>query len=124
MQHVPDAPRLLADIADLLEAEVMGSVPASVKHNVRVCAHLLRVVERELVLGPDAATAERQRLRALIDPTGTGATSPILEGAELIAAVRAGFAGADSQAWWDALRETAAADLAIAKPGYSDWVAE
>ncbi len=115
MQHIPEAPRLLDDIANLLENEVMGAVPSSMTHNVRVCVHLLRVVERELALGPGFADLEAHRLAAVfgapIDP----------ESPQLAEAVRDGFAGADAERWWQAIRDNVAADLAIAKPGYSDW---
>ena len=68
MQYQPTAEELLAAIAELLEDEVLATVPDALKHKTRVAANLARILERQEALGPGAAGRERERLAALVGP--------------------------------------------------------
>lgn len=122
MQYRPTAAELLADIAALLEGEVLTSVSGPLQHRVRVAANLARIVERELVLGPASAAAEERRLAAVLGRHGT------LEElrAELSARLLdpAPLSAGDDRAIFDTLLATARDDLAIAKPGHDEWEGE
>ena len=67
MQYRPTAGELLTDVAALLESEVLDAVSGPLQHRVRVAANLVRVVEREIRLGPPAADDERHRLSLLLN---------------------------------------------------------
>ncbi|MFI1917405.1 hypothetical protein [Nocardia sp. NPDC020380] len=98
MQYRPTATELLTTLAELLEETLLPAVPPELRHQARVGAHLARLLERELRLGPEAARRERET-RAQLDP-------------------------ADEAGLWAALVEIVRADLAIAKPGYDAWEGE
>lgn len=98
MQYRPTATELLTTLAELLEETLLPAVPPELRHQARVGAHLARLLERELRLGPEAARRERET-RGRLDP-------------------------ADEVGLWAALVEIVRADLAIAKPGYDAWEGE
>ncbi len=123
MQHRPTAGELLTDVAALLESEVLDAVSGPLQHRVRVAANLVRIVEREIRLGPAAADDERHRLSLLLNDFDAD-----------LHALRAGVASrlADPEplgapferAMYDSLMMTARDDLAIAKPGYAAWTSD
>ncbi len=116
MQFLPAAPELLGAIATLLEDKVLAAVPADLQHQVRVAAHLSRLLEREARLGPEAASRERELVTALL---GQPADDPAAALAERLAGddVDAEF---EARAW-ETLVEVTRADLAICKPGHDRW---
>jgi len=116
MQFLPEAPDLLGAVATLLEDKVLGAVPAELQHQVRVAAHLSRLLEREARLGPEAAGRERELITALL---GHDAEDPAAALAERLAGddVDAEF---EARAW-ETLVEVTRADLAICKPGHDRW---
>src|SRR5580765_6343423 len=90
MQYRPTAAELLADIADLLEQEVLPVVGGPVQHKVRVAANVARILEQEVTLAADNAVRERTvELHLLGLPDGDGTPLPELR-ARLAAALRAG----------------------------------
>lgn len=116
MQFLPSAPELLGAIATLLDEKVLGAVPVELQHQVRVAAHLSRLLEREVRLGPDARRRERELITALL---GVDAEDPA-------AALDERLCGDDVDARfealaWDVLVEVTRADLAICKPGHDSW---
>jgi hypothetical protein len=115
-QYRPDAATLLATVAEVLD-EVLDDVPPHQQHRVRVAAHLARLVVRETQLGADAAAAERIALASLlgIDADGGGAREALAE------RLRAGDDEEFEAAVWGVLVESSRRDLAIAKPGYTEW---
>jgi hypothetical protein len=119
MQYRPTAAELLADIADLLDDEVLDAVGGPLQHKVRVAGNLARILEREVRLGPAADAAESERLAALLGREGT-----LVELRAALAA-RLGdptpFDADTDRAVHAALVATTRADLAIAKPGHDDW---
>ena len=152
MQNLPSTERLLADIALLLESDVLAAVPSSLQHNVRVAANLCRILEREAAsrevedraIGRDSAVpySELERYRTAL---GLGADVGDLEVLDRVvdsigAAFASGAAGPptgsecvtqqlpdnpdDRVRLWHALVETVRADLAVCKPGYDDWTGQ
>ncbi len=119
MQYRPSATELLEDIASLLEHEVLDAVSGPLQHRVRVAANLTRIVQREVALGTDNATAERERLVAFVDTNGDMKDVR----ARLAAKLRdpAPLADGEQQALYGALLATIKADLGISKPGYDSW---
>jgi hypothetical protein len=120
MQFRPDAEELLADVAALLENDVLPAVSGALQHQVRVAAHLVRVVERELRLGPDAAAAERERLAGLLGGSERDLVALRAELSERLldpAPLDEGFAERAVAALVHTVRD----DLVISKPGYDEW---
>jgi Domain of unknown function (DUF6285) len=120
MQFEPSAEELLAAIAELLEDELLPVVPDELKHRCRVAANLVRILEREERLGPDAAVRERERLRELLgESAGEGDVVELSRG--LSHRIGTDDDPAFQRRTWDALVAIARADLAIAKPGHDAW---
>ncbi|MBO0854533.1 MAG: hypothetical protein J2P18_12280 [Nocardia sp.] len=94
MQYRPTATQLLDAVAQTLDEELLPELPDRLRHTARVAAHLVRMVGREVELGPQAAARE----------------------AELVSEVD-GPGDLD----WEALAEIVRADLSICKPGYDRW---
>ena len=123
MQYRPDATELLADVAALLDDEVLGAVSGPLQHRVRVAANLVRIVEREVRLGGANDAAERARLVELLGPSD----SDLIELRRQLA-VRLDdptpFDASMAAAIHAALLATVRADVAISKPGYDAWDGE
>lgn len=68
MQDRPTIPELLSAVTHLLDEEVVPSLSGSRQFYGRVAANVLRIVMRELEHGEEQATAEWQRLDALLSP--------------------------------------------------------
>ena len=120
VQYRPTASELLAEIADLLENEVVPALSGPLQHRVRVAGNLARIVEREQRLGPDAAARELAALAGLLG---------VDDSLESLEALRAELnrrltddddPGLEQQAW-AALVAVARDDVAIAKPGHDAW---
>ena len=123
MQYRPDATELLADVAALLDDEVLGAVSGPLQHRVRVAANLVRIVEREVRLGGANDAAERARLVELLGPSD----SDLIELRRQLAARLddpTPFDASMSAAIHAALLATVRADVAISKPGYDAWDGE
>lgn len=128
MQFPPDAPDLLAGVGELLEENVLEAVPGHLQHPVRVAGHLVRLVERELRLGPEADAAEVALLAALLDVTAdtdSDLADTSAGAAELndeLARLLRGSEDLDlEEKAWTALVDITRRDLAIAKPGHDAW---
>ena len=115
MQFPPDAAELLAAIGRLLDDKVLDAVPPDLQHQVRVAGHLAHLVEREVRLGPDHASRERQLLTDLL---GVDVADPQ---AALAGRLRATDDAAFEAAAWSALVAITRQDLAVAKPGHDAW---
>ena len=123
MQYRPDATELLADVAALLDDEVLGAVSGPLQHRVRVAANLVRIVEREIRAGAANDAAERGRLVELLGPSD----DDLIELRRRLALrlddptpLEAGM----SAAIHAALLATVRADVAFSKPGYDAWDGE
>jgi hypothetical protein len=126
VQQPPEATRLLADIAALLETEVLPAVQDPLRHRVRVAASLLGIIERELRLGPAAAEAERDRLVEVLDGDASQGAG-LAELRQLLVQRLEAEPPLDDEtdrAIHAALVATLRDDLTIAKPGYERWTQE
>lgn len=61
----PTAAQLVEAVREWLERDVLPSVGGRLQFHTRVAMNVLAMVERELALGPDQATAHAQRLARL-----------------------------------------------------------
>lgn len=107
---LPSAPELLEAVREFLEADVLDAVDGRVRFHTRVAVNVLRMLEREAVLGPEQAARHAARLRTL------GFSSE----RDLAAAIRRGdldtrWAEVKSSVW-DTVRDK----LAVANPSYAD----
>jgi hypothetical protein len=128
MQDRPDARELLEAVRGFLEEQVVPALDGTRQFHARVAANVLAIVGRELADGERALRGEWRRLVELL---GVNAADPPVDGAALLAAVRAlndqlamriraGAADADP---WRArvvahLKLTADERLVIANPRY------
>lgn len=123
VQPRPTAAELLAVVAEVLERDVVPALDGPVQHHARVAASLVAIVERELRLASDAATAELASVDGLL---GADLTDLNEARAQLAAALRAGMADDPTVAEdvWGVLMRVARDDLAISKPGHESWEGE
>jgi Domain of unknown function (DUF6285) len=106
---VPDIAGLVEAVREFLEGDVADATTGRVHFHARVATNVLKVVERELALGPAQAVAHAERLAAL----------GFADDAELCVAIRRG----DLDDRWAEVRTAVAAavaaKLAVANPGYA-----
>lgn len=124
-QPRPTAPEMLEAIREFLTDELLSTLDGRLRFLTRVAANALEVVERELVDGPTAADAERQRLISLlsaaadenIDPGDERVDTTVTAlSRELAGRIRDGSIDIDDPALVEHLKLTARADVAIANP--------
>ncbi|MGH9169758.1 MAG: DUF6285 domain-containing protein [Acidimicrobiales bacterium] len=118
MRYRPTDGELLEAIALLLEDHVLGSVGPELRHQVRVAANLVRILQRQSELEPSALERERASLAGLLGREGT-----LAELRETLDERLQEATGDDPEAW-AILMATARDDLAVAKPGYDEWEGE
>jgi Domain of unknown function (DUF6285) len=101
----PDAPELLAAVAEWLIAELLPAAPPDQRFHARVAAHVCAMVAREWeATAPDAAAAREAQGR-------------------LAGEIRSGAWDDRFQEAVEALRDAVRAKLAVARPGW-DAVAD
>ena len=107
----PTVEQLVEAVREFLERDVMNATEGRVQFHTRVAVNVLRMVERELTLGP------AQQVTHSIGLTRLGFASE----AELAAAIRDGTIGEDRLAEvTEFVTETVRGKLAVANPGYLD----
>jgi uncharacterized protein DUF6285 len=104
----PTAAELIAAVAEFLETDVRESTSGQVNFHSRVAANALRMVERELLAGPDDGVGDALARLGYSDE------------AQLAAAVRAGDVDGAAEPVQAALRALVGRRLAAAHPGYQD----
>jgi len=115
----PTAAELLEAATEFLECEAMDAIAAdNVKFKLRVAINVLRLIERELLCGPDNDARELDRLQALL-----GRTDGSLEylNAELCERIRAGEFDDRLQQLLPCLEQSTLDKLAIDNPRYSTY---
>jgi len=128
MQDRPTAAELLGTVADFLEAELMPTLDGPLAYRTRVAANLVRILQRETVLGPAALAKERDLLCGLLGiDVATLAPGRLTDQVEhanrlLVAAIKSGHL--DHAPAWDALMQITHAKIAIIRPGYDAWDAQ
>ena len=114
-QDAPSATELVEAVRELLEGELLEALDGRLRFHVRVAANVLRIVERELALGPELEERERARAAALLSRDGTAR--------ELAAALARGLRDASIDARDPEVlahvRATVREKLEIAHPGYA-----
>jgi aminoglycoside phosphotransferase (APT) family kinase protein len=109
LHDVPSAAELLDAVGEFLSSDVQAGTDGRLRFHARVAANVVAMVARELSLGPAQASAHAARLGCL----GVGSES------ELAAAIRSGALDARREEVVAAVRDTVAAKLAVAHPGYT-----
>ena len=104
----PAAAELVATVRTFLEGDLGDGGWA--RYQMRVAANILRVVERELELGPGQAEAHRTALARL----------GVADEAELARVIRSGLFDDRRDEVVAVVRETVAAKLEVANPAYLD----
>ena len=124
MQDRPTIRELLEAVEQFLERDVVPALAGPRQYHARVAANVMRILGRELELGPASSRAEWQRLDSLIGAEPTPAEASAFDEAmmrrtrELCRRIRCG--DADRDPWGSEVlahvRRTVAEKLAIAKP--------
>ena len=105
----PTAAELVAAAAEFLETDVRQATSGTVNFHARVAANALRIVERELLDGPDGGEADA---RAALARLGFD------DEAGLAAAIRAGELDGRAENVTACLQTLVRHRLAVAHPGY------
>lgn len=105
---VPTAAQLVEAVREFLESDVMAATEGRVRFHTRVAVNALKMVERELALGPAQAAVHR----AALDRLG------VADEAALAAAIRSGALDGRRDEVVQVLRETVRAKLEVANPPY------
>ena len=105
---VPTAAQLVEAVREFLERDVMEATEGRVRFHARVAVNALRMVQRELELGPVQAAAHRARLEGL----------GVADEAALAAAIRSGELDDRRSEVLDVLRQTVRAKLEVSNPRY------
>jgi hypothetical protein len=113
----PDKKELVEAVREFLENKVQPAVEGQISFHTRIAVNMLRIVERELALGPELEHRELERLRALLGQEGT------LEelNAALCQKVKSGEIDYRSQELITHLRLSALGKLSIDNPEYSAY---
>jgi hypothetical protein len=113
-QDRPTASELVESVREFLERDVMAATEGRVQFHTRVAVNALRMIERELTLGPALQQAERARAAALLEHDGEAAA---LE-REIAAGIRDGSLDSKLDAVRAHVRQTVREKLLVANPGY------
>jgi hypothetical protein len=105
---VPTAAQLVEAVREFLERDVMEATEGRVQFHTRVAVNALRMVERELTLGPAQAEAHRSVLARL----------GVADEAALAVAIRSGDLDDRRGEVVEVLRQTVRAKLEVANPRY------
>jgi hypothetical protein len=125
VQDRPSARELLDAVAHFLEQDAIPELDGPRQYHARVAANVMRILSRELELGPAFHRAEWQRLSDLLGETGEAPAEEarLVESitrftSKLCERIRRG--DADAGPWRDQVlahvRKTVEEKLAIAKP--------
>src|SRR5262245_21587867 len=118
MQDRPTARELLATLSTFFDDELLPALNGPLQYRVRVAANLVKILEREMTLGPTHDASERTALGSLVD----GGKDDLLDiNARLNEAIVAGQFDRNSAPLWSALMAITRAKLAVVKPGYDSY---
>lgn len=120
MQDRPTAAELLATVGEFLRDEVLPNVEGTLRYHTLVAANIVRILGREVELGPAADAAEVAALRALLDRPDEDLASlnahlqrRLIDPAPLTPEQEARI--------WEVLDAATRAKLAVNKPGYDGY---
>jgi hypothetical protein len=113
-QDRPTASELVESVREFLERDVMSATEGRVQFHTRVAVNALRMIERELTLGPELRAAERARAAALLGHDG----EPVELEREIAAGIRDGSLDGRLHDVRAHVRQTVREKLLVANPGY------
>jgi hypothetical protein len=119
MQDRPTARELLATLSTFFDEELLPSLTGPLQYRVRVAANLVKILERELELGPAHDRDERAALAALVDCDANDDLIAI--NTRLGEAIEAGRFDRQPEPLWRALMAITRAKLAVVKPPYDAY---
>ncbi len=67
----PNKNELVEAVREFLENKVQPALEGQLSFHTRIAVNMLKIVERELTLGPNLENEEQERLRALLGQDGT-----------------------------------------------------
>lgn len=115
MQDRPTASELLEAVAGFVEQDLAPLLDTRLRFHARVAVNVLRILQRELALGPSQHARQQELLAGLL-----GRNAEVDElWEELANAIRQGDFDDRLEALIPVLREVTAQKLAIANPGYT-----
>lgn len=71
MQDLPKATTLLDAVSQFIDEKVIPELSGRTGFHARVARNVLAIIRRELLLGAAFEAAQKQRLEALVEQTGT-----------------------------------------------------
>jgi 3-methyladenine DNA glycosylase AlkD len=113
----PTTKELAEAVREFLENRIQPSVDAHTSFHTRVAVNVLKIIERELELGPELDAEEHERLRRLLDQEGTLKELNSL----LCQKLRDGSIDYKNEALVDHFRKTTMGRLSIDNPRYSAY---
>jgi hypothetical protein len=111
----PDKKELVEAVREFLENKVQTAVEGQISFHTRIAVNMLKIVERELTLGPNLENEERERLHALLDREGTLEELNVV----LCEKLKSGEMDYRNDELVEHLRLTALGKLSIDNPDYS-----
>ena len=108
LHDIPDAAGLVEAVREFLEKDVMGATDGRVRFHTRVAINALKMVERQMRVGPAQEAAHRDRLHQL----------GVSDDRELSAAIRRGDFDDNIHAVADAVGQAVRDKLLVANPNY------
>ena len=113
----PNKKELVEAVREFLENKLQPAVEGQISLHTRIAVNMLKIVERELTLGPDLDQRELERLHALLDQEGT------LEdlNAVLCQKLKSGEIDYRNKKLIEHLRLTSLGKLSIDNPEYSAY---
>jgi hypothetical protein len=118
MHDRPTAAELVDAVTEFLERDLQPALEGRLAFHARVAVNALRIVRREIELGPELDARRAAGLRALLgDAAAEGATTRELE-VDLARKVRDGSLDSRRSELVDYLRATLRLQLDIVHPGY------
>jgi hypothetical protein len=115
----PTAAELVDAVTEFLERDLQPALEGRLAFHTRVAVNALRIVRREMDLGPELDTIRRTGLRALLgDGVAADASARELE-LELVRQIRSGALDERRPELMAYLRATLRLQLDIVHPGYA-----
>jgi hypothetical protein len=120
----PSAAELVDAVTEFLERDLQPSLDGRLAFHTRVAVNALRIVRREMDLGPALDAARRSGLRSLLGRDGSEVATTREMDVELARRIRAGSLDERRPELVAYLRATLRLQLDIAHPGYVRDIAE
>lgn len=117
MSLYPTAAELLDAMAELLEEDVLATVPPELKHRVRVAASVARILQRDATFGLNVERSAQRVLTRLLDEEGAADDLRRRMAERVLSSDDPGY----ERVAWEAAVELTKGELSIVKPGHDAW---